>query len=175
MNQVLSAIHDRHSTRAFTAQQVSRADLETILEAGLWAPTGMGKQLWHFSAIRNAEKCLELACAVADADNRGPAYNFYGAPCHIIVSYKRDEIHAFPDGSAAIQTMLLAAQSLGISSCWINQLRPLTDHASIRPLLTRYGVPEDHIVIGSIALGYADESVAAAPHKRKTDVITITE
>ena len=133
MNQVLSAIHDRHSTRAFTAQQVSRADLETILEAGLWAPTGMGKQLWHFSAIRNAEKCLELAHAVADADNRGPAYNFYGAPCHIIVSYKRDEIHAFPDGSAAIQTMLLAAQSLGISSCWINQLRPLTDHASIRP------------------------------------------
>lgn len=175
MNQVLSAIHDRHSTRAFTAQQVSRADLETILEAGLWAPTGMGKQLWHFSAIRNAEKCLELARAVAEADNRGPSYNFYGAPCHIIVSYQRDEIHAFLDGSAAIQTMLLAAQSLGISSCWINQLRPLTDHTSIRPLLTRYGVPEDHIVIGSIALGYADPSVAAPAHNRKNDVITITE
>ena len=175
MNQVLSAIHDRHSTRAFTSQQVSRADLETILEAGLWAPTGMCKQLWHFSAIRNAEKCLELARAVAEADNRGPSYNFYGAPCLIIVSYQRDEIHAFLDGSAAIQTMLLAAQSLGISSCWINQLRPLTDHASIRPLLTQYGVPEDHMVIGSIALGYADPSVAAPAHNRKTDVITITE
>lgn len=173
MNEVLSAIHARRSTRAFTSQQVSREDLETILEAGLWAPTGMGKQLWHFSAIRNADKCLELARAVAEADNRGPAYNFYGAPCHIIVSYKRDEIHAFPDGSAAIQTMLLAAHSLGLATCWINQLRPLTDDPTIRPLLTRYGVPEDYIVIGSIALGYAAKETAPVP--RKENLITITE
>ena len=116
MNEVLSVIHARRSTRAFTSQQISRQDLETILEAGQWAPTGMGKQLWHFSAIHNAEKCLALARAVAQADNRGPNYNFYGAPCHIIVSYQRDEVHAFPDGSAAIQTMLLAAQSLGIAT-----------------------------------------------------------
>ena len=132
MNEVLSAIHARRSTRAFTSQQVSREDLETILEAGLWAPTGNGKQLWHFTAIHSADKCLALAHAVAEADNRGPSYNFYGAPCHIIVSYKRDEMHAFLDGSAAIQTMLLAAQSLGLSTCWINQLRPLTDDPAIR-------------------------------------------
>lgn len=159
MNEVLSAIHARRSTRAFTSQQVSREDLETILEAGLWAPTGNGKQLWHFTAIHSADKCLALAHAVAEADNRGPSYNFYGAPCHIIVSYKRDEMHAFLDGSAAIQTMLLAAQSLGLSTCWINQLRPL---------LTQLGVPEDYIVIGSIALGYAAKETAPAPRKEGT-------
>lgn len=173
MNEVLSVIHARRSTRAFTSQQISRQDLETILEAGQWAPTGMGKQLWHFSAIHNAEKCLALARAVAQADNRGPNYNFYGAPCHIIVSYQRDEVHAFPDGSAAIQTMLLAAQSLGIATCWINQLRPLTDAPSIRPLLTQYGIPEDHIVIGSIALGYAETETQ--PQPRKAHTITIIE
>ena len=159
MNEVLSAIHARRSPRAFTSQQVSREDLETILEAGLWAPTGNGKQLWHFTAIHSADKCLALAHAVAEADNRGPSYNFYGAPCHIIVSYKRDEMHAFLDGSAAIQTMLLAAQSLGLSTCWINQLRPL---------LTQLGVPEDYIVIGSIALGYAAKETAPAPRKEGT-------
>ena len=100
-------------------------------------------------------------------------YNFYGAPCHIIVSYQRDEIHAFPDGSAAIQTMLLAAQSLGIPTCWINQLRPLTDDPSIRPLLTQYGIPEDYIVIGSIALGYAETETK--PQPRKAHTITIIE
>lgn len=173
MNEVLSAIHARRSTRAFTNQQISRADLETILEAGQWAPTGRGKQLWHFSAIHNAEKCLALAHAVAEADNRGPNYNFYGAPCHIIVSYQRDEIHAFPDGAAAIQTMLLAAQSLGIATCWINQLRPLTDEPTIRPLLTQYGIPENHIVIGSIALGYAASPTSPLP--RKDNRITIIE
>lgn len=173
MNEVLSAIHARRSTREFTSQQISRADLETILEAGQWAPTGMGKQLWHFSAIHNADKCLTLARAVAEADNRGPNYNFYGAPCHIIVSYQRDEIHAFPDGAAAIQTMLLAAQSLGIATCWINQLRPLTDDPTIRPLLTEYGIPQNHIVIGSIALGYAETPTNPAP--RKDAMITIIE
>lgn len=173
MNEVLAAIHNRRSTRAFTSEQISRADLETILEAGLWAPTGMGKQLWHFSAIRNSQKCLELARAVAAVDNRGPDYNFYGAPCHIIVSYQRDEVHAFPDGSAAIQTMLLAAQSLGIATCWINQLRPHTDDPSIRALLTTYGIPQDHIVIGSIALGYAAKQTN--PQPRKPGIITITE
>ncbi len=173
MNEVLSVIHARRSTRAFTNKQISRTDLETILEAGQWAPTGMGKQMWHFSAIHNAEKCLSLARAVAEADNRGPSYNFYGAPCHIIVSYQRDEVHAFPDGAAAIQTMLLAAESLGISTCWINQLRPLTDDPTIRPLLTQYGIPEDHIVIGSIALGYA--ATPTSPKPRKESIITIIE
>lgn len=173
MNEVLSVIHARRSTRAFTSEQISRADLETILEAGQWAPTGMGKQLWHFSAIHNAEKCLALARTVAEADNRGPNYNFYGAPCHIIVSYQRDEIHAFPDGAAAIQTMLLAAESLGIATCWINQLRPLTDDPALRPLLTQYGIPENHIVIGSIALGYAETPTPPAP--RKDAMITIIE
>ena len=113
------------------------------------------------------------ARAVAQADNRGPNYNFYGAPCHIIVSYQRDEVHAFPDGSAAIQTMLLAAQSLGIATCWINQLRPLTDDPAIRPLLTQYGIPENHIVIGSIALGYAETETQ--PQPRKAHTITIIE
>lgn len=82
-------------------------------------------------------------------------------------------MHAFLDGSAAIQTMLLAAQSLGLSTCWINQLRPLTDDPAIRPLLTQLGVPEDYIVIGSIALGYAAKETAPAP--RKEGIINIIE
>src|SRR5699024_2810852 len=114
MNEVLSAIHARRSTRAFTSQQVSREDLETILEAGLWAPTGNGKQLWHFTAIHSADKCLALAHAVAEADNRGPSYNFYGAPCHIIVSYKRDEMHEFLDCTTIIQPIHFAATSTGL-------------------------------------------------------------
>ena len=102
MNEVLQTIRARRSTRAFTDRQVSREDLEAILEAGAWAPSGMGKYLWHFSAIRNANKVLELAHAVAAADNRGPEYNFYGAPASIIVCYKAVEMHAYLDGSAAI-------------------------------------------------------------------------
>lgn len=173
MNEVLQVIRARRSTRAFTAEQVSRADLEAILEAGEWAPSGMGKYLWHFAAVRNADKCLALARAVAEADDRGPQYNFYGAPCHIIISYQRGENHAFLDGSAALENMLLAAQSLGLSTCWINQLRVTCDVPAVRTLLTACGVPEDHIVIGSIALGYAAKETPAKP--RRAGVSTIVE
>lgn len=173
MSEVLQTIHARRSTRAFTDRQVSREDLEAILEAGAWAPSGMGKYLWHFSAIRNADKVLELAHAVAAADNRGPEYNFYGAPCHIIISNQRDEKHAFLDGSAALENMLLAAQSLGLSTCWINPIRATCDDPGVRALLTAWGIPEDHVVIGSIALGYGAKETPAKP--RREGVITIVE
>ena len=77
----------------------------------------------HFTVIYNAEKSLKLARAVAEADNRGPEYNFYGAPVNIIISYKRDEHHALVDGAAAMENLLLMATELGLGSCWINQLR----------------------------------------------------
>ena len=173
MNAVMETILARRSTRAFTDEQLTREELDTLLKAAVWAPSGMGKQLWHFVGIRNAEKNLELARAVAAADNRGPEYNFYGAPASILVCYKRDELHAFLDGSAALQNILLAAESLGLGSCWINQLRNVCDEPAVRALLTSYGVPEDYIVIGSAALGHIAKATPAKP--RREGVISIIE
>lgn len=173
MNAVMENIKARRSTRAFTEEQITREELDTLLEAAVWAPSGMGKQLWHFVGIRNAEKNLELARAVAAADNRGPEYNFYGAPASIIVAYKRDEIHAFLDGSAAIENILLAATALGLGSCWINQIRNVCDEPAVRALLTSYGVPEDYLVVGSVALGHIAKETPAKP--RKEGVISIIE
>lgn len=173
MNAVMENIKARRSTRAFTEEQITREELDTLLEAAVWAPSGMGKQLWHFVGIRNAEKNLELARAVAAADNRGPEYNFYGAPASIIVAYKRDEIHAFLDGSAAIENILPAATALGLGSCWINQIRNVCDEPAVRALLTSYGVPEDYLVVGSVALGHIAKETPAKP--RKEGVISIIE
>lgn len=173
MNAVMENIKARRSTRAFTEEQITREELDTLLEAAVWAPSGMGKQLWHFVGICNAEKNLELARAVASADNRGPEYNFYGAPASIIVAYKRDEIHAFLDGSAAIENILLAATALGLGSCWINQIRNVCDEPAVRALLTSYGVPEDYLVVGSVALGHIAKETPAKP--RKEGVISIIE
>ena len=173
MNAVLENIKARRSTRAFTGEQITREELDTLLEAAMWAPTGMNKQLWHFVGIRNAEKNLELARAVAQADNRGPEYNFYGAPASIIVAYKADEKHFLPDGSAAVENILLAATSLGLGSCWINQLRETCNDPAVRALLTSYGVPEDYDVVASVALGHIAKETPAKP--RREGVISIIE
>lgn len=173
MNAVLENIKARRSTRAFTEEQITREELDVLLEAAVWAPTGMNKQLWHFVGLRSAEKNLELARAVAAADNRGPEYNFYGAPASIIVCYKADEKHFLPDGSAAVENILLAATSLGLGSCWINQLRETCNDPAVRALLTSYGVPADYDVVASVALGHIAKETPAKP--RREGVISIVE
>lgn len=164
-NLVLETIHARRSTRAFSSAQIDTKSLEILLDAATWAPTGMGKQLWQFTAIHNAEKNLELAKTVAKALERGEDYNFYGAPTSILVSYQRDENHAFLDGSAAVQNVLLAATSIGLDTCWINQIRVCCDDPAVRALLRSYGVPDDHIIIASIAVGHGTKTTAPKPRR----------
>lgn len=174
MCELIDLIKSRRSTRSFIAGKApSRAQLEQLAEAAKWAPSGMGKQLWHFSVLCNAERTMELARAVAKAGNRGQEYNFYNAPSMVIVAYKRDEIHAFLDGSAALQNILLAAQSLGLGSCWINQVRDTCDDPAVRALLTSYGIPEDYLVIGCAAIGYIGKESSAAP--RRSNTVTFIE
>jgi len=172
MAELMEIIKSRRSTRAFKPELPPREQIMQLVEAAEWAPSGMGKYLWHFTVVYNREKSLQLARAIADVDNRGPEYNFYGAPVNIIVSYKRDEHHAFLDGSAAMENMLLMATELGLGSCWINQVRECCDKPSVRELLTEYGVPEDHIVVCSAAVGYIKRETPPKP--RKEGVVSIT-
>lgn len=173
MSELMKVIQARRSTRAFKSDLPPRDQVEQLVEAAEWAPSGMGKFLWHFTVVYSAEKSLKLARAVDAAMNRGSDYNFYGAPVHIIISNKRDERHAFLDGSAAMENLLLMATALGLGSCWINQLRDCCDDPGVRLLLTEYGVPEDHIVVCSAAIGYVEKETPAKP--RKAGVTSWTE
>ncbi len=173
MSELMNIIKSRRSTRSFKDELPPRDQIMQLVEAAEWAPSGMGKFLWHFTVVYSKEKSMRLARAVAEADNRGPEYNFYGAPVNIIISYKRDEHHALPDGSAAMENLLLMATELGLGSCWINQIRECCDKPVVREVLTEYGVPEDHIVICSAAIGYIGKETPAKP--RKEGVVSITE
>ncbi len=73
----------------------------------------------------------------------------------------------------AMENMMLAAFSLGVGSCWINQLRETCDVPEVRALLTEYGVPEDHIVVCSAAIGYIEKETPAKP--RHEGLVSITE
>ena len=166
MSNLMQIIKSRRSTRAFESKLPPKEQVMQLVEAAEWAPSGMGKYLWHFTVVYSAEKSLALARAVAEADNRGPEYNFYGAPVNIIISYQRDEHHAFVDGAAAMENLLLMATELGLGSCWINQIRECCDDAKVRALLTEYGVPENHIVICSAAIGYIAKETPANPARK---------
>ena len=173
MSNLMEVIKSRRSTRAFKSELPPKDQIMQIVEAAEWAPSGMGKYLWHFTVIYNAEKSLKLARAVAEADNRGPEYNFYGAPVNIIISYNRDEHHALVDGAAAMENLLLMATELGLGSCWINRAMETFELPEGKALLAEWGLDENWKGVGNCILGYTDQAVLGDKARKEDRVLYV--
>ena len=173
MNLVYENIISRRSCRAFTNQEIKKDDLDLILKAGIYAPSGMNRQSWQFTVIRKQENIHKLEKVVRIAANRAENYNFYNPNVIVLVSNDPENVNGLADASCAMENMFLMAHSLGISSCWINQLRAICDVEEVRSLLDSYGIPSNHIVWGIADLGYAVES--AKEVVKKEDVIKFVD
>ncbi len=172
MNSIMENILTRRSIRAFEEKEIPADQLEQILQAAIYAPSGMGRQTWQFTAICNREKIQKLAALVEQELGR-EGYNMYKPEVIIIPSNEKDSPWGMEDNACALENIFLAAHSFGIGSVWINQLRDICDTPAVRALLTEWGVPESHAIYGIAALGYA----ALAPKKEihKTGKIAIVE
>lgn len=187
MNQVIENIKARRSIRAYTDQQVSGMDLQVILEAATYAPSGMHCETWHFTAIQNAEKLEELNARIKGAfaksddsrlQERGHSQTYccyYHAPTLVIVSNEPTQWWAGMDCACAIENIILAATSLGIGSCWINQLGTTCNDPEVRAFITSLGVPENHQVYGCVALGYASPEITLKEKTVKPGTVTIVK
>ncbi|OQB25433.1 MAG: nitroreductase A [Firmicutes bacterium ADurb.Bin182] len=165
MNPVLENIRQRRSFKQFKKEQISEEQLQLILEAGLYAPTGNNRQGCIFTVLQG-ENLKRLGDAVREAFRRGECCEkrdvpddyvcFYNAPTLILVSEDRNNFNGNSDCACALQNIFLAAASLGVASCWINQPRNTSDAPLVRALFDEFKIPKDHIVYGSAALGFAD-------------------
>ncbi len=119
-NEVLKAIKERRSIRRFKADQITDEELKTVLEAGTWAATGHGTQEPFIIAVQNPEVCAQLR--KMNADIMGVESDpYYGAPTIVIVLAPESNVNGVKDGSLILGNMMLAAHSIGLSSCWINR------------------------------------------------------
>lgn len=164
-NEILENIKARRSVRAYTGQQVSEEDLQAVLEAATYAPSGMHLETWHFTAIQNADKLTELNERIKGAFAKSDEPRLK----------ERGQSKTYCCYSCAIENMFLAAHSLGIGSCWINQLGTTCDDPEVRAFITSLGVPENHKVYGCVALGYADSKIPMKEKKVKDGTITIVK
>ncbi len=186
-NIVLETIKERRSARMYSEQQVSREDLDAILEAATYAPNGMHLETWRFTAIRNQDKLAELndriKRAFAKSDdpriqergNNKTYCCYYHASTLVIVSNETTQWWAGQDCACAMENMFLAATSLGVASCWINQLYATCNDPEVRELISEFGVPSGHQVYGCVALGYLPEGAPMKPKKVKGGTITVIE
>ena len=154
MNQIIENILTRRSVRDFTDQAISKSDLELLIKAGLYAPSGRNQQSWHFIGVLNQNKIQSLAKAVGQVAKK-ENYTMFNPTALIIVSNERDNPYGPEDNACALQNIFLAGHSMGIGSCWINQMNSGNcDAPEVRSLLTELGVPENHVVYGIASLGY---------------------
>lgn len=169
MNEVLKNIRARRSARVYTDRQVTPDDLQLILDAAVHAPSGMNLQKWHFTVVQNVQAlvklndCVKAAFAKSDdpvRQERGHSDTYccyYHAPTLVIVSGDASSSLAPFDCACALENIFLAATSLGVASCWINQVGQTCDDPGMRAYLTELGVPQDYRVYGCAALGYLPE------------------
>ena len=164
MNNTVSDIMNRRSIRKYKPEQISREELDTVLQAGICAPTGMNRQSPLVIAVQNKEvrdllSRMNAQVLGADVDP------FYGAPTVVVVLAKADSPHAVQDGSLVLGNMMTAAKAIGLGSCWINRAREVFDSAEGKQLLACWGVEGDYIGVGNCILGYPDEEPVMKPRK----------
>jgi len=142
----LDLAKNRYSVRKYENRTVEAEKLTAILEAGRIAPTAANKQPCIFLVI-NDEKSIEKICK---------ACNPHGAPLIIVVCADRKSAWIRPfdkasmvevDSSIAADHMMLCAQDLGLSSCWITYFDPAI-------LRKEFNIPDDLVPVNILAIGY---------------------
>lgn len=170
MNTAYENLLNRRSIRQYDPRPVPDELLDAVLEAGLYAPSGMNTQGVRLVAVRDSETVAYLSklnAAVMNAD-RDP---FYGASCVVIV-LADPEIYGgwVEDGALALGNMMNAAHALGLGSCWIHRAKQVFDSPDGKALLKKWGLPEHLRGVGNCILGYPAGS-HPAPAPRKEDRI----
>ena len=159
MNETMNTILTRRSTRKFLNKPIPDEDLQQVIQAALHAPSGMGKQTWQFTVVKNREKIQELASVIRTVLNR-EGYDMYQPEVLVIPSNDRESPFGREDNACAMENIFLAAHSMGIGSVWINQLQGICYDPAVRQVLSSLGIPQGHVVYGMAALGYADDEKA---------------
>ena len=155
MTDEIKIFKTRRSCRRFDGRQITDEELNTILEAGIYAPTGMGRQSPIIVAVQDKETISYLSkmnAAIMGSDSDP----FYGAPAMLIVLGKKDWPTHVYDGSLVMGNLMLAAHDLGIGSCWIHRAKEEFESSWGRELLASLGIEDEYEGIGHCALGYVD-------------------
>lgn len=170
-NNFMQIIKTRRSCRHYRDEQVDDQLLNTVLEAGTYAPTGHGTQDPQIVAVQNP--ALKQRLAALNAKIMGVDSNpYYDAPTYLLVFASKDNPNAFQDGSCVLENMMLAAHAVGLSTCWINREYQMFQTDEGRQLMEEMGIAADRIGIGALSLGYPSRELREAK-PRKEDWIKV--
>ena len=178
-NQTLADIRSRRSVKKYTDQPVPMELVEAVIEAGMYAPSGMNRQSAIILAITNRElrdrlsrMNLDIVLGRQLQTTSGHSDPFYGAPVVLVVLARKDSATRVYDGSIVMENMLIAAHSLGLGSCWIHRAKEVFETEEGKQLLRDLGITDEYEGIGNCNLGYAAPDALKPQASRKPDYVT---
>ena len=190
MNEVMNTILHRRSIRRFDSRQIEESALQEILQAGLYAPSAGGRQDVIFvvcqdrginerlGRIKRANSHPRMATAASYVSREQPSIAddpkltnaFYDAPTVITFFAPKQFLFSVDDCAVAAENMMLAADALGIGSCYIGQGWPALADPYGKEVLKKWRIPTDHYAVMQLVLGYPREGDRhPTPKPRKED------
>lgn len=177
MPDVLETILHRRSIRRFEAKQIEETALQQILQTGLYAPSAGGRQGVLFAVcqdkevnerlgkIKRANSHPRMATETSFVSREQPSIAddprltnaFYDAPTVITMFAPKNFLFSVDDCAVAAENMMLAADALGIGSCYIGQGWTAFDDPYGQEILRQWKIPTDHYAVMQLLLGYAKE------------------
>ena len=161
--EVLKAIETRRSVRKYKPVPMPDGDLAKILEAGRLAPSAGNKQPWGFVVVRDATGKKKLAEAARNQMWTADAGAFLAVFADPVFSPGGYGKWTERDPMIAVESMVLAAWSLGYGTCWIGAF----EEEKVKPLL---GLPEDKKVICLLPIGVPAETPEPKPRRAFKEV-----
>lgn len=167
MNDMIKAMVERRSIRKFKPDAVSGEDVNTVIEAGLYAASGRGYQGVKIIAVTDKELRNRISEENRKIGGWAEGFDpFYGAPVILIVIADKSRPTFLYDGSLVLGNMMLAAHTLGLGSCWIHRAREEFESGFGKEILERLSIEGEWEGIGHCALGYADGELPKAPERK---------
>lgn len=167
MSDLMKVIKERRSIRKFKSDAVPKEHIDKIIEAGVFAASGRGKQAPIVIAVTNKvfrDKIAEENRKIGGWDEGFDS--FYGAPVILVVAATKEIPTAVYDGSLTLGNMMLEAHDLGLGTCWIHRAREEFENGFGDEILAKAGISGDYIGVGHLALGYIDgENPDVIPRK----------
>ena len=189
--EMFETIQARRSVRRYTSQPVSDETLQRIIQAGLWAPSGLNLQPWHFVAVRSDSKKKELLAIMENvskdikgeleerfpdhpelvSDTRNFIKSLGDAPVIMLAFLCRDDYEdkktAMLSVAAAVENMLIQARSMDVASCWLTA----AEQAGYGPVIRDRFAPGKGDLIAIVTLGYTDKWPREIPRKTGRAVV----
>lgn len=159
--EVMNALLERRSCKAYKPDAVPEALLDEVMNAAAYAPSGMGKQSPIILCVTNKEMRDRISRLNAAVMGQGEGFDpFYGAPAVLVVLADKNVRTYLYDGSLAMGNLMHAAWDKGLGSCWIHRAKEVFASEEGKAILAELGVEGDYEGIGNCIIGYRDETVA---------------